>query len=698
MDWSEVTLAEGDDLIDAVHACDFHDIAESSFHGDQSLLENLDTFDFTELPGPSFARDSTVQVGGGRDDFNIRLLKEKALKTMGVKEVSYELTFNDRLFHEQKKMNEVFDLLREAFQKMLDRVKRDLRPGDIVRVAIHNEGLDLPVFVPFRPMENMNADTVLETLTHVLNSNEDGAFDSSCRVDVGAIRYPRGGKGHKMSTLALKIATLALKIAKKRSIVAICNDDNICLVRATLVAHAGACKLHPDEFRKLQMRQPTFTTGEMLIHFGVCPIWYYNDLRANHKRAQDLLTIRVCEALGIVADEPLTYAWIPRLEEFLIINLYVISASMGDKFSYISAHHDQERKKVFLYHEDINDKEHFHAIPNITGFFTSSYFCQHCLVPFQKPYRHHCVNYCGVCQSYDCRKGRELTCSECHRTCRSQACYRRHKKIDKKTKKYLKPPCTNTCGRRERVFETLHDLGIWMFSDTHKGFTVFFHNLSYDGCFLIQYLISQTIRPSFVIYRGSKIQMFNVGQLNIRVLDSFNFLPMALGKLPKAFQLDSLKKGYFPHFFTSVANLTYVGSYPPAETYGPDGMTVEGRKEFYRWYDNQVASGAVFDFRKEMLEYCRSDVDILRRACLKFKNLLWDAKRRWRAGRRCLSVLHNRIAVHGRVQDQIPTGRRQDSGSRRRRRTVAPPATDGRTNNRDVPRMLDSSRTIGSPS
>lgn len=175
-------------------------------------------------------------------------------------------------------MNEVFDLLREAFQKMIDRVKRDLRPGDIVRVAIHNEGLDLPVFVPFRPMENMNTDTVLETLTHVLNSNEDVAFDSSCRVDVGAIRYPRGGKGRKMSTLALKIA-------KKRSIVAIYNDDNICLVRATLVALAGACKLHPDEFRKFQRRQPTFTTGEMLIHFGVCPIWYYNDLRANHQRA-----------------------------------------------------------------------------------------------------------------------------------------------------------------------------------------------------------------------------------------------------------------------------------------------------------------------------------------------------------------------------------------------------------------------------
>ena len=33
----------------------------------------------------------------------------------------------------------------------------------------------------------------------------------------------------------------------------------------------------------------------------------------------------------------------------------------------------------------------------------------------------------------------------------------------------------------------------------------------------------------------------------------------------------------------------------------------------------------VFDFRKEMLEYCRSDVDILRQTCLKFRELLMSA-------------------------------------------------------------------------
>jgi hypothetical protein len=106
--------------------------------------------------------------------------------------------------------------------------------------------------------------------------------------------------------------------------------------------------------------------------------------------------------------------------------------------------------------------------------------------------------------------------------------------------------------------------------------------------------------------------MFTVSHVHIRVLDSFNFLPMALAKLPKAFQLESLKKGYFPHFFTSLEHLHYVGPYPPASTYGPNGMSVEGRREFFRWYDDKVQSQAVFDFQKEMVEYCRSDMDILR--------------------------------------------------------------------------------------
>lgn len=153
MEWTKVTPAPGNDLLAAIQGCDFEGITESSFHGDKSLLEDMDIhqFDISELSSADL-----IQVGGGKDDFDIWLVHEKALKNMGVRQVTYELTFKDRLFRQHKKMKEVLDLLREAFQRMLDHIKRELSPGDIIRVAIHNDRLHLPVFVPFHLMENMN--------------------------------------------------------------------------------------------------------------------------------------------------------------------------------------------------------------------------------------------------------------------------------------------------------------------------------------------------------------------------------------------------------------------------------------------------------------------------------------------------------------------------------------------------------------
>ncbi|KAK3106839.1 hypothetical protein FSP39_000995 [Pinctada imbricata] len=248
--------------------------------------------------------------------------------------------------------------------------------------------------------------------------------------------------------------------------------------------------------------------------------------------------------------------------------------------------------------------------------------CQNCLKSSCGQNRHTlvlavCQTACSKCEEKALNP--ESKCKYCGSRC--SLCSQR----DTKTKQFASPPCMDTCGYRERIFHTLYDLGAWIFHENHKGFTVMFHNLSYDGQFLMQYLLSQSMRPSFVIYRGSKIQMFNVQSLQIRVIDSFNFLPMALAKLPKAFQLDALAKGYFPHFFTRREHLNYVGPYPPVQYYAPDSMSIDDRTKFLDWYQNKVTSGEVFDFQKEMIKYCQSDVDILRRACLKFKNLLNDA-------------------------------------------------------------------------
>lgn len=49
-------------------------------------------------------------------------------------------------------------------------------------------------------------------------------------------------------------------------------------------------------------------------------------------------------------------------------------------------------------------------------------------------------------------------------------------------------------------------------------------------------------------------------------------------------------------------------------------MTASGRKAFYQWYEQQ--KGKLFDFQKEFLDYCISDVDILQRRCAQFRNTI----------------------------------------------------------------------------
>ena len=98
-----------------------------------------------------------------------------------------------------------------------------------------------------------------------------------------------------------------------------------------------------------------------------------------------------------------------------------------------------------------------------------------------------------------------------------------------------------------------------------------------------------------------------------------SFFQMNLPKFPKTIGLTELKKGYFPHLFNTDDHQTYVGSLPDQHYYMPDGMSVDDRDAFRRWNDKLTREGYVFDFRRELLEYCKSDVLLLKQGCMTFK-------------------------------------------------------------------------------
>ena len=130
----------------------------------------------------------------------------------------------------------------------------------------------------------------------------------------------------------------------------------------------------------------------------------------------------------------------------------------------------------------------------------------------------------------------------------------------------------------------------WLFSHQHRDVIAIAHSVhAYDAYFLYNYLLQQSIIPN-IIFKESKIMYCHVGSgLNIRLLDSLNFLNMLLSQLPKNFGLVEMKKGYFPHLYNTEENsmlkcrkrLTHL---PNPSFYDIDNMHKEARDKFLQWY------------------------------------------------------------------------------------------------------------------
>ena len=101
---------------------------------------------------------------------------------------------------------------------------------------------------------------------------------------------------------------------------------------------------------------------------------------------------------------------------------------------------------------------------------------------------------------------------------------------------------------------------------------------------------------------------------NIRFIDSLSFFQMPLG-------LTELKKEYFPHKFNIPDHQEYVGPVPAIDHYMPEVMSPEGRQKFETWHKEQRDNQVLFDLQKQLVDYCESDVRLLKEGCLTFKPL-----------------------------------------------------------------------------
>ena len=145
------------------------------------------------------------------------------------------------------------------------------------------------------------------------------------------------------------------------------------------------------------------------------------------------------------------------------------------------------------------------------------------------------------------------------------------------------------------------------------------HNFQgYDGYFVVQQYHSDN-RIVQQLRNGCKL--LEVQHDRIRFIDSMSFLPMALSAFPETFGLTELKKGYFPHLFNHPKHQNYVGPIPSLDYYIPETKSPEDKQALETWHQEQRVNNMVFDFQQELLDYCSSDVRLLKQGCLTFKRL-----------------------------------------------------------------------------
>ena len=162
----------------------------------------------------------------------------------------------------------------------------------------------------------------------------------------------------------------------------------------------------------------------------------------------------------------------------------------------------------------------------------------------------------------------------------------------------------------------------WLFSK--KKSVAIAHNFrAFDGIFIMEYILKTITNfdkmPS-ILLKGAKL--LSIEFRGLKLIDSLSFLPMPLSKFTKTFDLKELKKGFWPHTFNTRKNQNYVGKWPEPNYYGVDFMREEQKLEFDKFYEEN--KNKIFDFKKECIAYCTSDVDLLMKGCLEFRKNIQD--------------------------------------------------------------------------
>ena len=588
-------------------------------------------------------------------------------KKFGMTATDHRVRFNNVLA--DRDLLESYEATHKIFHHLLEDVKEGMAPNDQVRFILRSEQLETPISLPFMTVERLTTERVYSVLERVIQSNQEFRLNDTVTIDINHVEAPQGSGRKKRTTYNIDDF-----LSEKGSVVRIKNkDDDLCLARALVVARAKKDNDprygHISNSDRPLQREKAFDLHEAAnVPLGPCGL---NEvaLFQQYLTGYQIVIISGDHSNSIIYPPPSSSTdQKPHLTLYLHNNHFDVinrvPGFLGRNYFCSRCYKAYDHTTDHLCAAMCRSCRGFDCVWENDGivcreckrlFKRQSCYDRHRTEPINSGGRTVCqaIRVCEKCgKSMDIRKIRDGG-HICGRKCRTCGVVITREDTDHKC--YMQPleqeedssynhmlffdfeatqehgiHQPNLCVVHDEEKEvalfqgkdTVKDFCEWLFTKQHKGCVVVAHNFQgYDGYFIDDYLVQNAIKYD-IIYRGAKNLTLEVTDWDIKFIDSLNFIPMALAKFPKTFGQDELCKGYFPHAFNKDENQNYVGPIPCKNDYGVNFMKPEERDAFIAWHDEQVANNYRYDFREEIIKYCRSDVDILRKCCLLYREML----------------------------------------------------------------------------
>ena len=602
----------------------------------------------------------------GQYYYHLESRKKYHSKKFGMTATDHKVRFNNVLADFD--LLESYESTMKIFHHLLEEVTEGMAPNDKIRFILRSEQLETPISLPFMTVEQLNTERVFSQIERVIQSNQEFRLNDTVTIDINHVKTPEGRGKSKLKRTTLNIRD---HLKEKKSVVRINNTDDFCLARALAVSIA---RIENDpkyiqikqSDRHIQLDRALDLHVAANVPLGPCGIEEVK-LFQNYLVNYQIIVVSGTHNNSIIyPPKP------PGTDEKPIISLYY----HNNHFDVITTLPGFLRRSYFCQRcHKAYDHTIDHLCPTMCSscrafgcvFEAKGIVCNECdrLFKNQVCYDHHKnepINgggrtVCEVIRKCDkCGKVMDVRqiknghiCGKKCRTCglilnqedTDHKCYIQQLEqeedssynhllfFDFEATQEHGTHCPNLCvvhdeEREVALFQgkdTVKNFCEWLFTPEHKGCIVVAHNFQgYDGYFIKEFLIDNAIHYE-IIYRGAKSLSMTVSLFNIKFIDSLNFIPMSLAKFPKTFGQNELCKGYFPHMFNKDENQNYIGPIPCQNDYGVNFMKPGEREAFIAWHDEQVANNYRYDFRQEIIKYCRSDVDILRKCCLLYREM-----------------------------------------------------------------------------